>query len=296
MVSLVMPVWQPDPSWFPEAVHSALAEKGCEIELIVVDDGNPTPVAELLGDLDDPRLTVLAEPHGGTSAARNAGIAQASGEAIRFVDADDVVEPGSTGRLLELSRAAGAIAYGDTLVCDVDLRPQKSVGSNVQGDALAACLLGGFFVYITGMLFPRPVVEAAGGFDLTFAANEDYDYILRCLEHAPVRGGGFVASRYRRHGTSITGLQSVDEVDSRRALDKLFERRPDLRGSRLGREALSHFHRDSAEQMMRAGRFGASTRHLASAVRLTPSAAGEALRIAAGFPRQAARQVAAARR
>ncbi len=296
MVSLVMPVWKPDPTWFPAAVRSALSEEGCELELIVVDDGSPRPAAELLRDLDDPRLTVLRVPHGGVAAARNAGLTRVSGEAIRFIDADDVVEPRSTARLLELSLPDGAIAYGDTLICDIGLRPEKSVGSTVQGEALAECLLGNFFVYITGMLFPRPVVEAVGGFDTTFPANEDYDYILRSLEHAPVHGGGFVASRYRRHHGSITGRQHVDEVNSRQALDKLFERRPDLQESRLEQEALAHFHLDAARRMMAAGQFGASTHHLASAVRLVPGSASDALRIAAGIPRQAARQVAAARR
>jgi len=296
MVSLVMPVWKPDPTWFPEAVRSALSEEECEIELIVVDDGSPTPASELLRDLDDPRLTVVRVPHGGASAARNAGLTRASGEAVRFIDADDVVEPRSTTRLLELSLPDGAIAYGDTLICDIGLRPERSVGSTVQGEALAACLLGNFFVYITAMLFPRPVVEAVGGFDTAFTANEDYDYILRALEHATVHGGGFVASRYRRHHGSITGRQSADQVNSRRVLDKLFERRPDLRDSRLGQEALAHFHLGAARRMMRVGQFGASTYHLASAVRLVPGSASDALRIAAGFPRQAARQVAAARR
>jgi|SRR5215218_2760841 len=297
MVSLVMPVWKPDPSWFREAVRSALAEDDCEIELIVVDDGNPEPIADLLRDLEDPRLSVLRVPHAGVGAARNAGIERARGEAIRFVDGDDVVERGSTAKLLDLSRGDGAISYADTVVCDIDLRPEKTVGSTVQGEALAACLLGDFFVYITGMLFPRAVVDAVGQFDTSFEANGDYDYILRALEHAPVRGGGFVASKYRRHHASITGRQLAEDVNSRRALDKLFQRRPELRQSPLGRQALSHLHLGAATRMMRAGRFGVSARHLGSAVRLSPRAAGgDALKIAAAFPRRAAREVAARRR
>jgi glycosyltransferase involved in cell wall biosynthesis len=296
MVSLVMPVWKPHPSWFPEAVRSALDEEGGELELIVVDDSSPEPAADLLRDFDDPRLTVLTVPHGGVSAARNAGIAKASGEAFRFVDADDVIEPGSTARLLELSRPDGAIAYGSTLVCDVDLVPEKRVGANVQGEALIECILGNFFVYITGMLFPRAVVEATGGFDTSFEANGDYDYVLRALEHAPVRGEDFVTSRYRRHPTSITGRQQAEAAKSLRALDRLFERRPDLRGSRVEREARSHFHLGAATRMLRAGHFGSSARHLLTAVRLSPrSATPRALAIARGFPRQAAHRLVAAR-
>lgn len=297
MVSLVMPVWKPDPAWFPEAVRSALDEDGCEIELIVVDDGGLEPVADLLEGLEDRRLRVIRVPHGGVSAARNAGIAAARGEAIRFVDADDVVEPGSTGRLLELSRPDGAIAYADTLVCDVDLRPEKSVSASVEGEALEACLLGGFFVYITAMLFPRAVIEAAGEFDTEFDANGDYDYVLRALEHAPVRGGAFPASRYRRHKSSITGRQDAVEVRSGRALEKLFERRPDLAGTRLEREVRAHFHLGAARRMLQAGRLGSSSRHLATAVRLAPrSSASDAAALLRAFPRRGARRLLESRR
>ena len=297
MVSLVMPVWRPHPVWFPEAVRSALAEDACPIELIVVDDGSPEPAADFLRDIEDPRLTVLAIPHGGVSQARNVGIAKASGEAIRFVDADDVIEAGSTARLLELSRPDGAIAYGSTLVCDEDLRPEYTVGASVEGDALVECILGNFFVYITGMLFPREVIEAAGEFDTGFEANGDYDYVLRALEHAGVRGGDCVASRYRRHGASITGRQEAETVKSQRALDRLFERRPDLCGTRVERDARAHLQLGTAMRMMRAGRFRPAARHLGSALRLSPRfAAPRAAPVVGAFPRQAARRLLGSRR
>lgn len=296
MVSLVMPVWNTKPSWLRQAVASALAEDGCEIELIVVDDGSHEPAADLLGDLDDPRLDVVTVPHGGICAARTAGIERARGEAIRFVDSDDVLEPGSTAKLLELSGPDGAISYGDTLVCDDDLRPQKTVGSTVQGDALAECMLGDFSVYITGMLFPRAVVEAVGEFDPSTFPNEDFDYVLRALERAPVRGGGFIASRYRRHHGSITGRQSADEVNTR-VLERLFDRRPDLRRSALGRRALSRLHLRAATRMTEAGRPVPSARYLGAAFRYSPrSAAREAIGVAAGLPRGVARRLLVAGR
>lgn len=293
-----MPVWKPNPEWFREAVRSALADRDCEIELIVVDDGSPEPVAELMCDIDDPRLVIVEVPHGGLSSARNAGIARARGEALRFVDADDVLEPGSTSRLMELSGPGGPIAYGSTLVCDVDLRPEKLVGASVEGDALASCILGEFFVYIAAMLFPREVIDAAGEFDAELEPNEDYDYVLRALEHAPVRCGDFVAYRYRRHPGSITGRQQAEEAKGQRALERLLERRPELRGTTIERRARSHHQLNAADRMMRAGCYLASARHLASGLRLAPRyAAPQAAALVRSFPRLGARRaVAAARR
>src|SRR5438270_10585890 len=124
LVSLVMPAFSPSPEWLRTAVRSALGQHGWPIELIVVDDGSPKPVAELLDDVEDPRLRIVRVPHGGVAQARNAGIAAARGEYIRFVDADDVVDPDSTMRLATLiGGRRDVIAYGATLFCDEQLRP-----------------------------------------------------------------------------------------------------------------------------------------------------------------------------
>src|SRR6185369_6999532 len=109
-----------------------------------------------------------------------------------------------------------------------------------------------------------------GDFDTEFEANGDYDYVLRALEHGGVRGGDFIASRYRRHRASITGRQEAQAVKSRLALERLFERRPDLYDSQVGRDARAHLKLGAARRMMHAGRFRASARQLASAVRLSP--------------------------
>jgi glycosyltransferase involved in cell wall biosynthesis len=101
LVSVIMPVW-PRPEWLREAVGSALGQRACRIELVVVDDGCPQPVATLLREIDDERLRPLRIPHAGVSSVRNAGIEAAHGDLFRFVDADDVLEPQSTARLVDL--------------------------------------------------------------------------------------------------------------------------------------------------------------------------------------------------
>src|SRR5438874_1905489 len=116
LVSFVMSARQPRRDWFEAAVNSALSQENCELELLVVDDGSPEPVERLLQGIDDPRLRVIRVDHGGISHARNAGIAEATGEHFRFIDADDVLEPGSTARLVRLAgeEPGGAVAYGAT--------------------------------------------------------------------------------------------------------------------------------------------------------------------------------------
>ena len=293
VVSVVMPVWSPNPAWLRAAVLSVLAERDCEIELIVVDDGNADPVADLLEAVDDRRLTVLRVRHGGVSAARNAGIAAARGESIRFADCDDVVEPGSTARLLKLG-AGRRISYGNTLVCDRDLRPQRVEAESVEGDVLLECVLGGFSVYVTAMLFPREVIEAAGGFDEDFDVNEDYEFLLRALEHGEVCRDDFIATRYRRHSDSATAGDHAGRMMDMLALDRFFERRPDLGGTSVEARARAHLRVVAADQLIASGSFAEAVRHLAAAIRLAPRAVGaDAARSLGRIPRSAVRHLLA---
>src|SRR5512138_3142867 len=124
-VSLIMPVWRPRPDWLRDAVDSALGQRGVDLELIVVDDGNDVPVSDVLRDVDDPRLRFVRISHGGVSRARNAGLAQARGDFVRFIDSDDLIDPASTERLLRLAGHDGSIGYGATEYCDAQMRPYR---------------------------------------------------------------------------------------------------------------------------------------------------------------------------
>jgi glycosyltransferase involved in cell wall biosynthesis len=235
VVSFVMPVWNPRSEWLVAAVRSVLGQHGCRSELIVVDDGCPTPVETLLREIDDERLRVLRVPHGGASRARSAGVAAAVGDWFRFADADDVLEPNSTSRLLQLLNGAeDVIAYGATLWCDRELRPLWTMTSRIEGPALIPCLLRRFTVRPFSALFPRRVVEATGDWDAELLLAHDWDYLLRALEHATVRGESAVATYYRKHPSSLTNVAAAEEG---RVVEKYLERHPEHRGTQLERQA-----------------------------------------------------------
>jgi glycosyltransferase involved in cell wall biosynthesis len=238
VVSFVMPVWNPRRDWFLQAVDSVLGQRGCDIDLIVVDDGCPEPIDRLLTDLGDARLRVVRVDHGGESAARNAGVAAARADHIRFVDADDVLAPASTSRLLQLAgRRDDVIAYGATMFCDPELRPLWKMTCRVKGDARVDCLLGRFTVRHTSLLFPRAVVEATGEWNTGMTVSQDWDFVLRALEHASVTGDREIAGYYRKHGTSATADVDAGVQAARRIVRGYFERHPEQRRTRLQKRA-----------------------------------------------------------
>ena len=237
VVSIIMSAWKPRHDWLREAVAGVLGQEGCEIELIIVDDGSPQPVTELLTNFDDPRLRIIRVDHGGISHTRNAGIRAARGKFLRFVDADDVLERGSTARLLRLAEDRGAIGYGATLVCDEQLRPIGVKRSRLEGWIAEECLLYRFDVKHMSMLFPRRVIDAVGDWDTSMHQCQDWDFVLRALEHAPARGEEKVAAYYRRHGASLSANLERALYYESRVVDRYFERHPDQLGTVVEREA-----------------------------------------------------------
>ena len=292
LVSLVMPVRQPRREWLRAAVESALGQRGCAIELIVIDNGNDVPVAEDLADVHDGRLRIVRTTPGGVSRARNAGLAAARGTHVRFLDCDDVFEPDSTALLLALATDDATISYGATAYCDADLRPYKTLVCDLQG-VLGERALNEFTVTLPSLLFPRRVVDLAGLWDEELAMCEDWDFVLRALEHARVRGDTRVASYYRRHTTSAVGSTSIEisERSAARVVDKYVARHPEYADSAAVRRAhASRLTSAGARYLQQDDRRRALARY-AAAVRIDPALALPAMaRVVASEVRERARR------
>lgn len=280
LVSFVMPVWNPRRDWLEQAVTSVLRQRDCRLELLVVDDGCPEPVADLLSEIDDERLRVLRVDHGGECAARNAGLAEVRGDRIRFVDADDVLEERSTARLLRLiGNDEEIIAYGATLFCDQDLRPRWKMVCDVQGGALTECLLGRFTVRPFSLLFTRSIVERTGVWEPAFRVSHDWDYVLRALEHAEVRGEKAVATFYRKHVGAATADVEAGELGATLVLKRFFERHPDQRGTKLERQAHARLHAMVARARLTHGDVRGALTEARRAVAIEPTSLFEEARL-----------------
>jgi glycosyltransferase involved in cell wall biosynthesis len=77
-----------------ESVQSALGQTIAELEIIVVDDGSPEPVADALRDVRDPRLRILRHDRNRKApAARNTALRAARAPFVSQLDADDLWAP-----------------------------------------------------------------------------------------------------------------------------------------------------------------------------------------------------------
>ncbi|MFC4784703.1 oligosaccharide flippase family protein [Nocardioides sp. MAHUQ-72] len=106
-VSVVIPCFN-YATFLPEAVHSALEQQGCDVEVIVVDDASTDASGRVADRLarEDPRVRVLHHlTNQGPVATFNDGLAVATGEFLVRLDADDLLTPGSLARSAAVCRA-----------------------------------------------------------------------------------------------------------------------------------------------------------------------------------------------
>jgi len=94
LLSVIVPVYNVE-AYLSRCVDSILAQTYENLEILLVDDGSTDGTSALCDTLakKDGRIRVLHKENGGSSSARNLGIAHARGEYIGFVDSDDYVEP-----------------------------------------------------------------------------------------------------------------------------------------------------------------------------------------------------------
>jgi glycosyltransferase involved in cell wall biosynthesis len=99
-VSVLIPAYRAELT-IAASVRSALAQTVEDIEVLVVDDGSPTPVSTALEEIGDARLRIFRlSRNRGVSAARNVALTHARAAIIGQLDADDLWDRDHLERLL----------------------------------------------------------------------------------------------------------------------------------------------------------------------------------------------------
>ncbi|MEG1215039.1 MAG: glycosyltransferase, partial [Leclercia sp.] len=146
------------------------------LELVIVNDGSTDDSAEIIARYakEFSHFQIVDQPNGGVSAARNTGLALATGEYVAFPDIDDVIYPGMYPRLLEIALAGqlDVATCNGTYIYD-DGRPSKkifpsdklaSTGVLDGPDWLQMALTSRKFLHVTWLNIYRHAFIKAQGF------------------------------------------------------------------------------------------------------------------------------------
>ncbi len=186
LVSVIIPTY--NRGWIvKESIDSVQAQDFNDFELIVVDDGSTDNTPEILNSYRQD-INVIRQGNRGVSAARNAGIAKASGRFIAFLDSDDLWLPDKLSLQVDFfnSNPSALICQTEEIWIrnNVRINPKikhKKPSGMIFEPSLALCLVSPSAVMIKRSLF-----EDVGLFDETLPACEDYDLWLRISCRHPV--------------------------------------------------------------------------------------------------------------
>lgn len=219
--SIIIPLYNKAP-YIRKALESVLAQTYTNYELIVVDDGSTdesasiveTMLCEVKGEENEgkgyrlevkgdensgaettaSRLSPLAfrllkQQNSGVSAARNNGVAQAQGDYIAFLDADDWWEPTYLERMAQLIEdypEAGLYACNYVYYKPGKTHVALDIPTGYINYPKAYYESGAMPVWTGAAIMPRAVFDEMGGFPVGIKLGEDFLLWAKTAMHYPV--------------------------------------------------------------------------------------------------------------
>ncbi|MDL2279698.1 glycosyltransferase [Desulfovibrio sp. OttesenSCG-928-G11] len=237
LVSLLMPVYNPDPDFLILALNSILRQSYDNWQLCLADDASTDArIPDILKDFTrrDGRIKLaLRKENGHICAASNTALAMADGEYAAFVDHDDELDRHALAHMvLALEANPGVrLLYSD----------EDKIG--VQGFAFSPHFKTGFdpdlllgenyFCHLT--MYESALLREAGGLRPGFEGAQDHDLALRCiarLEANQVLHVPRLLYHWRAHGQSTARKPEIKPYASAAGLKAVSEHL-----KRIGRQA-----------------------------------------------------------
>ena len=255
-VSVVIPTRDREP-WLLQALRSVLAQREVSLEVVVVDDGSDDGTRSSVAALADPRVRLLANGASlGVAAARNRGVAAATGRWIAFLDDDDLWAPDKLRLQLSAARDAGlGWVYAGAVSVDASLRivsrgappsPERVLRDLPFRNTVPAGA--------SNVVVRRELVDAAAPFDAKLRHMADWDLWIRLGLEGPPAVVDRTLVAYRVHD----GNASLDTEAILAELRVIEVRYAPARGHAPVDRA--HIHRWIAWSRLRAGDRGGAAR------------------------------------
>lgn len=192
--SVIIPLYNKAP-YIRKALESVFAQTYTDFELIIVDDGSTDDSAAIAEEctrtssLSPLAFRLIKQPNAGVAAARNNGVAQANGDYLAFLDADDWWEPtylAQMAKLIEDYPDAGLYACNYVYYKPGKTRIALNIPTGYINYPKAYYESGAMPVTSITAVIPRNVFDEMGGFPIGIKLGEDFLLWAKIAMHYPV--------------------------------------------------------------------------------------------------------------
>ena len=219
-ISFAVPYYSA-PEYLREALASLCNQTHLNWEAVVVDDASPEPIADLITELNDRRITyVRNETNLGLAANWNKALGLTTAPLVCILHSDDLLEPNYASTMIELLTATPEATAGHCRVSIIgaDGLPRRTLTDAVKqiiqpkakglvvsaGEDGLASMLRGSWIYCPTLCFRRSQLPSVP-FDNSWRFMLDFDLIARIfLNGQQLIGTTSKLYRYRRHDAAQT--------------------------------------------------------------------------------------------
>lgn len=218
LLSIVMPIYNPQVEWLKQALQSVREQFCSRWELICIDDASSDPaVKSMIVEFanKDARIRLLSlEKNLGISSATNIGLEHSNGDYVAFMDHDDIIEPEAVYRVLEAAKGGSDLIYSDEVITGDHVDDVREIISR-PAFSYDYYISHPYFVHFVAV--KRSLALNVGGLDPQMKISMDVDFVLRILENAQaVAHIPVPLYRWRTHQDSAGHVNKSAVMDSTR--------------------------------------------------------------------------------
>ena len=229
-VSIVIPVYN-HVAYLRQCIDSALAQTYPHTEVVIIDDHSPDPQVQplLQSYAQHPRVQLLRNNQNqGIAEAQNTAIVASTGDAIAFLDCDDLLAPEAIATCVQHWKSDTVYLHTGRINIDKDGEEVNRIHfmGLPRTDYFAENLRAMYATHLK--IIRRDAFAKVGLFDTRFDSAQDYEMLMRIAFHYPnssfVHVPQFLYS-HRLHAEQTTETQNQKQLD----LTSLIQREARLR-------------------------------------------------------------------
>jgi glycosyltransferase involved in cell wall biosynthesis len=197
LVSVIIPLYNAE-KYIADCIKSVLNQSWPNVEVIIVDDGSIDNSLSIAKTFAANNIKVISQQNNGASAARNNGLAEAKGDYIQFLDADDLLSENKIeDQMLALNGSADHLSISKTIhfFDGTDhLLSKEAEGCWYNSDNddpidFLTKLYAGHEIYkgfggmvtVHAWLIPRTLIDKAGLWNEKLTVDDDGDFFCRVI-------------------------------------------------------------------------------------------------------------------